>query len=392
MKYNELLELYKKGELDDSQKAKVSEDIEKHEAISNYLIENDDMFAGDFEGTTTAEEENGASDFGNAIKSAVRKAFIKAGIITSCVVLAIVFFTIFALPKIVSCFYYNPSKELTFDTLGGPYTSQFELDYAAYSELMLPGKYRFQSIVNDLGYGNYDITLIQNVAYDHNPFINVSGRIEKNNLILYNPNIIEQPTGNAFAFDVAGVNKYTFTSNTAAAGAIEDNRDYIDSLYDGRTYKAFITLDTVMSYTDFEKWCEENDEYPEWLALCTKAEDGSYETGCIWGTKTINGSCGAQRFDEKKYPYLTPFSMHELDDKNGDIMKQHVISMLSYLHDQDKFDKLVELDRDYLKYREDNVKANGLYVYGYVIMTDKEALKATFEKEHVGYIYVDTDF
>ena len=38
MKYRELIELYKKGKLDDEKKEMVENDIERHEAISEYLF------------------------------------------------------------------------------------------------------------------------------------------------------------------------------------------------------------------------------------------------------------------------------------------------------------------------------------------------------------------
>ena len=41
MKYKELLELYKQGKLEEEKRKKVEQDIEKHEAIGEYLFEND---------------------------------------------------------------------------------------------------------------------------------------------------------------------------------------------------------------------------------------------------------------------------------------------------------------------------------------------------------------
>ena len=42
MKYHELLELYKKKQLGEEQREKVEQDIERHEAISEYLFEKEE--------------------------------------------------------------------------------------------------------------------------------------------------------------------------------------------------------------------------------------------------------------------------------------------------------------------------------------------------------------
>lgn len=43
MKYSELIELYKTGKLSEEEKKKVEYDIERQNAISEYLFENDEM-------------------------------------------------------------------------------------------------------------------------------------------------------------------------------------------------------------------------------------------------------------------------------------------------------------------------------------------------------------
>ena len=42
MKYHELLELYQKKELGEEQREMVEQDIERHEAISEYLFEKEE--------------------------------------------------------------------------------------------------------------------------------------------------------------------------------------------------------------------------------------------------------------------------------------------------------------------------------------------------------------
>ena len=83
MTYHELIALYKTGKLDDTQKRKVEEDIERQDAISEYLFDQEELSAFSDLRKDTKEEEfleerDGESErFTRMIQSAIRKTFIK---------------------------------------------------------------------------------------------------------------------------------------------------------------------------------------------------------------------------------------------------------------------------------------------------------------------------
>ena len=97
---------------------------------------------------------------------AIRRAFLRMGAAVCAVTLVIVL-----LPGVVSQFYYDPGKIVGQDSYGGT-TNQMSLDMAVYTELALPGTYRNNVQVEDRGYGNYDISIYQNVMIF--PFIRMS--------------------------------------------------------------------------------------------------------------------------------------------------------------------------------------------------------------------------
>ena len=173
MKYNELIEKYRNGELGGEEAAEVSSEIEKHEAISDYLAEREDipelgkLLKGDEKKETHADE--GAADFTKRIKKQIRRAFLKAGLITGLLVLGIVFFCMYALPKIIERAYYDPTEKVGFsaDQQGSEEmtgTNRLSMDISVYSELLLPGSFRQSASAESLGYGKYTVNIHQNFA------------------------------------------------------------------------------------------------------------------------------------------------------------------------------------------------------------------------------------
>ena len=407
MKYRELLELYKKGQLDEKTKEMIENDIEKQDSISDYLFENstipgqekfmnmeeDNMVQSDY----SEKMKDEVDEFPKMIKHSIRRAFVKAGIITGGIILAIVMFVMFALPRIIDSIYYNPTELVKEKAEGAVETERLSLDFATYSELFLPGKYRCKTISTGRGYGCYDINIIQTYSFN-GIFRNVAGKIEKNNIIFYDSNSLSFPTGNALDCNVAGVDDDY--EGYGAAGDWDNAKKSLNDLDDSKIYTAYVTFDTVLNYNEFVNWCTENDERPDWMALCQqkKSEDGKYQyaanniIGCMY-----SGCASALNYDEKEYPYLTAFSTDTTtsDEKDWivseEVMRMHASSLMRYLSDQKEFCEMMGIDTEELSEMEKNISSNGLNIYGYVICADKEEILNMVDKEHIGYIYVTTE-
>ncbi len=483
MTYRELIELYKTGQLQPEQKEKVQKDIERQEAISEYLFENEEvpdfedamgtglgnevlkdecthvvqtvemsddessesnkkitreiLHAGIAESRTTIttkkvrdEMTEGSSNvtddeiqfqknFTRMIKSSIRKAFIKMGIITGVIVIVIVCFIIFGLPKVVDKMYYNPAelvtatREAESDEAYDIETNRMELDMAVYSELFLPGKYREQIIVDASGYAKYDINIRQGYSVD-GTFENVAGKVEKGKLVLYNPDLIDRPAANAFMPEETDVEDYHSGAGpdgpSGPAGTAKEAVEALEGLEEGKIYTAYVTLDDVYSYSEFVQWCSEkgNDVEPLWCALCQKVEgeEKSYlsDKGIEYETEEILGfiyssSCQDMAFDEEKYPYLTTFSATETtsEDENWvvseKVMKTHVTSLLRYMAEQKEFCEMMGMGEDttisatYFKEFADNIEKHGMNIYGFVVQAQKGELIELGNRDDVAYIY-----
>ena len=185
MRYRELLELYRKKELGEQEREMIEQEIEKHEAISEYLFEREESdtlnFGEDASRREDADpvqkrkEDAGGDEFTKRVNRAIRRAFLKMGAAVCAVTLVIVLLILFVLPGVVSQFYYDPGRIVGQDSYGGT-TNQMSLDMAVYTELALPGTYRNNVQVEDRGYGNYDISIYQNVSRTGR-FQNTAGQI-----------------------------------------------------------------------------------------------------------------------------------------------------------------------------------------------------------------------
>ena len=223
MTYRELLQLYKQGKLDMEKKKQVEAEIEKQDAISEFLYEEGDIpdfsdlengeacfnnlddknqkaewqdskIDGNIEkrqGNLQSKREDDFNEqFMKEIRHSIRKAFIKMGTIVGAVVLIFVLCAVFILPKAVSKLYYDPNEAA--GAYEGMTTTRMSLDLSVYSELYLPGNYRDQVNAVSRGYGEYDIVIPQTYTWT-GKFTSVSGRLVRGKLTLYDNNILSRP-------------------------------------------------------------------------------------------------------------------------------------------------------------------------------------------------------
>ena len=399
MKYSELIELYKTGKLPEETRQQVEQDIERQQAISEYLFDTEeipdlDEFTSNYIGESTDESDSEDVKFIRIVRKSIHKAFIKMGVIVGAVLLAIVLFVIFALPRIVNLFYYDPTKLVKSEDAE---SIKFELDMAVYTELNLPGKYRDYVIADSEGYGEYTFNIINYAPYTEADK-NVAGKIERNKLVMYEPDLLNAPAANVFEREIPRVED-NIVSNfelNGAAGSVENAFAELENLKENETYLTFITLNDVVSYTEFVEISEKMPEnfYPIWCAICMENENGYYINRNIGFNFAV--TCRNLAFDKEKYPNLTRFELRttvpidEIPSESD--TTTHVVSMLRYMADQDDFWKLMGGNGD--KYSEiaDNVEQNGLNIYGYVAVADKAAIMEWSKNDSVAYIYTCTQY
>lgn len=492
MTYRELLELYKAGELELEQRKKVEKDIERQEAISDYLYEQedipelDDIFGekisikraneknkenngkqedsenrevgqngedrenkGD-EGKKKDREElkeeprikskiyknrNKRNDdiedvdieFIKMVNRSIRRAFRRLGLTVLAAAFVLILFVQFCLPTIVSCFYYNPAENIG----DKDYTiSKMSRDMAVYSEVFLPGKRRGSVQVEAKGYGNYNITVNQTSSFTGS-MTDVSGEITRGKLRYYDNNIFRKPATNVFVYgSITGKEENTVEENLkytrkyfdvkddeeinlCAAGSKEQSLKTLQELDERKMYIGYVSLDKIMSYADFKKYVDKQDLAEVWCAVQVAElykEDGevvNFQSNIPNIGFVCNPSYNtAIKWDDKKYPNLLPGcetqdmgNADEWDDpeenlKSESNARQHFVSLLNYLSDQKKFLAMMEKDNsnystEELKEMASYIKKNGIKVYGFTTIADKETLLKLSKQNEVYEIYTE---
>lgn len=390
MTYRELLELYKEGKLDENSRREVESEIEKQDAISEYLFEESKIpLLDELDEAETASETEAHEKFISYVQKSIRRAFVKAGIITGAAVLAVVLLVIFVLPDFVSLFYYSPAKIIEEEYS----INQMSLDMAVYSDVFMPGCYRDCVSAEKLGYGKYRITILQ-ISSPDGVFKNVNGIIERNKLVLYDSNVLKHPAGNAFLPTGKMENVYLDGETNAPMGingTKEAAYNEIDKLNENQYYRVFVTLEEMMAYEDFYKWFTSLDvsDINLWCAVGVCDENGMIIPENMGFNVTPSGICF--EWDKEKYPYLSlldyngdAYALENAGD--GEIMKTHFISTLSYLRDNDDIVKLMTTANFNFDGIIESVKKDGLNIYGFYITAEKEDILKLREQQEVAYI------
>lgn len=148
MIFKELMDRYKNGIASDEEKKLVEEELEKYEAIEDYLAEMIDL---NFTSSLVDEQYKEES---MKLKRSVNTRLRKVVFTSVAIVMSIVLAVFFIISPLIDSFFYNPTKVTVGDT---DYDIDFDMD--ALTELNLPGYALSSQIhVDKLGFGNYDIS------------------------------------------------------------------------------------------------------------------------------------------------------------------------------------------------------------------------------------------
>ena len=395
MTYREKLELYSQGKLNEQQKTEIERELEKQEALTDYLFEHqappgmDELFdeaspfdakAESAESTSAAVIKDDSEAVAKQINRSIRKAFIKTGVIAVVIALILTLFVVFALPHIVSAFYYDPGKVIGTDE-NDTKIEQLERDMSVFAELSIPELGPNITVGTDsFGYGNYSyfidgVSLVNQKGGDMTVKKNLTGNIKRDKCICYNYDEIGQ-----FLNDYHDVSQ---------------NSSNLETMNETDLYYAFVDLKEIVSYEDFyEDYIVDNDGYGTdgswvWCAVQVSEDettDGYLNRGFY---AKANGQFVQYDFDADKYPELSwKEDSEELDTEAK--AKQHFTSMLSYMLDSEKFNSLsFQLEPAVGDYELEYVEEHGLKIYGFVYISDKAHIDRIAKAEGVNKVYAD---
>lgn len=390
MKYSELIQLYKKNELPEQQQRQIEYDIERQEAIAEYLFEKDEATAFDLSEDTDFNE----TDFTEKTNRSINRKFVRTGVISAVAAVVVILFIVFALPNIVSCFYYNPAKEVISheELVYCNSINQISTDFSVFSELALPGYFRDDVAVEKNGYGSYDIQINQTYSWTGN-LTNVSGKIIRNKMTLYDTNILTPPRSCDFGWwqintrKVASL-KELYNSLTdderSSSQYISMDKESADlslsSLRDNETYLAYVTLDRIMDYKDFILFINDKSLGNVWCGVFIPESDYDDELMRLelpYLGFICNPWFGHEDAGLDEYPHLFTGLDNKKELADEDFAKQHFISMLKYMKDNKQTVSVMSSVEDLTTVLDpaiDYVEQNGLKIYGFAITATKDKL------------------
>ena len=379
MSFREIIKMYQEGTLEDNKKELVRVEIEKHEAISDYLYEKSQISNLDEMDIMMIDDndEQEAEEFSKMVRRAIRRAFVKMGIIVGSVILAIMLVVVFLLPNLVSSFYYNPN-EVVGTSASANETKRMSLDLAVFSELFLPAKYRDKVIAEELGYGKYDIIIPQTATYNGD-FSTVAGVLERNKLTLYNPDLLRGYPENTF---VLPENVSWPYRGMGASGSAEVAFEGLQDLNDDDVYTAYFSLDALTDYESIYKQVGN-----AWYAVYNEL---GYHAG-FWSS--VSGT--VFDWDRDKYPLLSTLDSKgngeeiEANAASEDAMRTHFLSMLHYMQDHREVLKMFGNEDNNLDEAIRYIEANDFKIYGLMIIASNDKILELAENNNIAYVYTE---
>lgn len=423
MTYRQILDKYKKNALPEEKQKEVAADIEKYEAISDYLYEESEIpdineaFSEPNENTcgcngsgcdpgpagSITDSAQRAEDFTAVVNRSIRKAFLKLGITVFAAAALLILFVQFILPGIVDNFYYDPT-EIVSQPTDSFIENRMSRDIGTYTELVMPETHRTDVTAESLGYGKYNISIHQNLSYT-GFFSTATGDVTRGKLRLFNEDILRKPTGNAFGWSQIYVDfkndEYQTKSLTelyritdertkndveegeimhGAAGSPEQSLETIKGLRDDMPYYAYVTFERMLDFSQVEKIIDPTDKddfmiTEPWLAVDTYPRSNAPD-GSSYGNITTLPKIG--------------FIVQDQDNVSGneELQQKHFTDMLDYMAEQTDFLKMFDEDPQTFADASQLIKKNGLHIYGMGCTVSKSTMLKLMEFDNVREIYV----
>ncbi len=383
MTYRELLNLYQAGQLDTKTRKEVESEIEKHEAIGDYLFDAmDSPQIGNTANISGATKKPAECDpLTIQIRKSIRQTFLRLGITTGIVVLSIVLIIMFVLPQAVNYFYYNPNQSIS-GTLGSETIEQprINLDLSVWTELFFPSRYRNCAYAESMGYGKYAL-VFPNTNSPERSGNSVGGMLVRNKLTLFDPNAFNRDhldfAASITPEDKEQLKEFAFTQ---AEKTLEDGRQYI----------ACITLNAPTDYKTLYQWCVDRKlTNGLWFNVYTDPIPGLPAWGQAIGFGLDTTSTGSKQlvWDQEKYPNLVEGYGWDFDEE---AKKTHFLSLLAYTKDHPEFTEVMgNLHPNYaevIDHMEKYIKENGLQINGFSFVGTKAEILALQDDPMVPYL------
>lgn len=401
MNFKSLLEKYKTGSVTPEEKLFVEAELEKNEAINEYLS------AELMDALPSADSVERAFDSkaeAKKIRKRINRKFILTVVVSVVIVAALACVTVFAVFPMINGLYYDPTGGYKADDFM-PGLTAMAIDTSVYSEIHLRGFETPFVYITPRGFGEYDLTM-----YQYDSFRNYAEKVIPTRLIrgewergtIYN--------GNTDFFEGFGLYwvQEQYRDYT-------DFQDYIGTIHDAAIselpllpksaqVKAYLIFNGLMDMEALRQFVD--DCLPRVLWAGVKCSEWDFVIGDTRFGFSPMGKCyplfkdslnSYSGYDSELYPYL------ELDDTQpqgginridytkltSEAYEKHFIAMLEYMDSRRDFMWLFRYTPEYYVEALEYVRTNGVWCGSVVVSGTRDEIIALAENPLVKYIALD---
>lgn len=371
MGYKEKIQKYKDGTLSEDERRDLEQEMEKIREISDYIYGLELSESADLSG----EKEKSAEKSLKNIRRSVSRRFLKAGVATGAIVIAIVMFLIFGLSPLMNRLYYDPAEA------AGEYSTVLDVPMHVFTELHCVDQNYSYALAKPEGFGSYSIKCgfssgLQ--SSEESLFLN-KGKFDEDSF--YDTFKLNHFTDD---FDIVE----TYVEDGKEITVKRDDSDYVEELAKlpkSACVKCAVNFKKALSLEELRDIMDRNQVYGvRAIAALGERQISVNHMGFIPGSS--GNVLEKDAYDSKQYPYLC-----NTDAETPKEWALHFQNMLEYLLDSDDFMGAIpdgELQKEQYKEALAYIKKNGVKVYSLVTFASPENLRNMRKDSRVANISI----
>ncbi len=367
MTFRELLEKYKNHTATPEERKQVEAELEKYNALTEYLLEQD----VDMEGEDLAGQQEELQKIDRSMKKRGRR-IIAIAVVIACVVMGAL--TAFQ-PAISKVIWYDPTERSMQE-----FAYDIDCHMAVLTELTMPEVQVESVLPTEQGWGKYDLQ-VQQWEWSSGEYLWEDGTVTRGKIQLKS-NVYQYSVINAFSRGTAEFGNSVMTESAEAKAALADLPEYMQM-------EAYVSLGKDWTMEELENFAAQQEGELGWVGVRTSPEERQFlplmgfdanSSGYIWENV------------DAVYPFYE-LSMHE-DVPLAEAWKKHFLALLQYSIDQGDFYARLNQSNDHgnaCQAVQKYVTENGVKTYGFLYYGTPAEMRKLLENEDVEGIHV-TDY
>lgn len=367
MTFRELLEKYKNHTATPEERKQVEAELEKYNALTEYLLEQD----VDMEGEDLAGQQEELQKIDRSMKKRGRR-IIAIAVVIACVVMGAL--TAFQ-PVISKVIWYDPTERSMQE-----FAYDIDCHMAVLTELTMPEVQMESVMITEKGWGQYDLQ-VQQREWSSGEYLWEDGTVTRGKIQLKS-NVYQYSVINAFSRGTAEFGSSVMTESAEAKAALADLPEYMQM-------EAYVSLGKDWTMEELENFAAQQDGYLGWVGVRISPED--QQLFPLMGFDASDSGYVFNNVDEA-YPFYE-LSMHE-DVPLAEAWEKHFLALLQYSIDHQDFYARLNQSNNHgstCQMVQEYVTENGVKTYGFLYYGTPAEMRKLLENEDVEGIYV-TDY